>query len=381
MPVRGTTGGGTGGVRQPNLARGNKHVSPLAQQGVRRNYDEITKLTNTDDWLLYVGADCRKQRYDANAGTQGSSPAGTWVDVPYMDTPFVRAVRSKFGDSHHLQQGIAHAMFKFGEGAERVVFQCSEVVSLDGGKTAYCVGPRLVAKQPRHEQNMRREDFHRTFCRTQGMWTHRLIYAGLQQIPAVWRFPWPTAESVIIRGSCPAPALVMTLAGVAPCAVWGSCECGGHASAQGPTRKRFCMANRVSSEGAPAIVYVRLNPQVHTGMPRLLVPVHSRRGGGPGPAVQPAAGGRARDAGALPALPRVHHRGRALRRPHVVAPRPAEDPGGRGAGGLLHKVVRLLRQRTDMNVWMGPVPGWCSALLGTSRGASRQRRSPCLWAI
>ena len=69
-----------------------------------------------------------------------------------------------------VEWGVAHARRLFSEGAERVVFQCTEVVSVDGGATAYAIGPRLVAKQTRHQERVHDPKFHRTFCRTQGAW-------------------------------------------------------------------------------------------------------------------------------------------------------------------------------------------------------------------
>ncbi len=149
------------------------HSHVYTPQGDRRAYEEEACLENGIDWDLYVADECvRKRQYNVHAKA--------WEEVPYTDTPYVRKLQREWGEAS-VDQGVAHAMYKFGEGAERVVFQCSEVVSLDGGATAYCVGPRLVAKQPRYEQHMRKEDFHRTFCRTQG---------GCAACVPHWSLPW-----------------------------------------------------------------------------------------------------------------------------------------------------------------------------------------------
>ncbi len=131
----------------------------MAAQGSRKLIEDLTVVTNGDGWDLYVGDACvRKRRYLVFSRT--------WEPVPYVDTPHVRSLTNVYDNT---LRGIAHAKCKFGEGAERVVFQCSEVVSTDGGKTGFCVGLRLVAKQTRYEEHVKKEDFHRDFCRTQGM--------------------------------------------------------------------------------------------------------------------------------------------------------------------------------------------------------------------
>ncbi len=38
--------------------------------------------------------------------------------------------------------------FWLSEGAERLVFECCEVVSMDQGRSGICVGPRLVSGSP-----------------------------------------------------------------------------------------------------------------------------------------------------------------------------------------------------------------------------------------
>lgn len=50
--------------------------------------------------------------------------------------------------------GIAHAQGRFAEGAERVVYQCNEVLSCDGGEHAVRIGRRLVAKEARFTQQL-----------------------------------------------------------------------------------------------------------------------------------------------------------------------------------------------------------------------------------
>ena len=79
--------------------------------------------------------------------------------------------RRVYDDSHLpiglSQHGLAYTEHSFAEGAERIVFQCSEVVSCDGGVNAVRVGPRLVAKETKFTQYLGQVDFHLTFCRTQ----------------------------------------------------------------------------------------------------------------------------------------------------------------------------------------------------------------------
>jgi hypothetical protein len=41
-------------------------------------------------------------------------------------------------------------------------------MSTDGGETATCMGPRLVAKATRFQEKLHEADYHKTFCRTQG---------------------------------------------------------------------------------------------------------------------------------------------------------------------------------------------------------------------
>ena len=56
--------------------------------------------------------------------------------------------------------GVAHATSSFGHGAERLVFHATEV---DSGFQR--TGPTLVAKQSKHEENVRDRNFHVTSCR------------------------------------------------------------------------------------------------------------------------------------------------------------------------------------------------------------------------
>ncbi len=135
-------------------------VSTVPPQVSRQEYSEHSTITHGYGWDLYVASRCVAKRcYDMSLRD--------WRTVSYTETPFVKSLYDMY--SSRATRGIAHAKNMFGEGAERAVFQCSEVVSLDGGRTAYCVGPRLVAKQARYTQHVKKSaEFHRTFCRTQG---------------------------------------------------------------------------------------------------------------------------------------------------------------------------------------------------------------------
>lgn len=113
-------------------------------------------LYNGVEWNLYCGPNrcTSKKRYDPATKKM--------IEVPLHTKYTFRA--------HYKSEcvGIAHAQHKFAEGAERVVFQCTECHSLDGGATAYAMGPKLVAKSTRHQERLNSHDFHRTFMRTQG---------------------------------------------------------------------------------------------------------------------------------------------------------------------------------------------------------------------
>ncbi|KAG2448501.1 hypothetical protein HYH02_006392 [Chlamydomonas schloesseri] len=150
--LRTEAGGGGGGGPGLTLR------TDLRAKGQRQEYEEHQLLTHGIKFDIYVGKNCLfKRQYDRRIREM--------VSVPFLDTFRVRALRLDFP---HLQWGVAHARRAFSEGAERVVFQCTEVVSVDGGATAYAVGPRLVAKQSRHQEHLFDPRFHRTFCRTQG---------------------------------------------------------------------------------------------------------------------------------------------------------------------------------------------------------------------
>ncbi|PNW88703.1 hypothetical protein CHLRE_01g040950v5 [Chlamydomonas reinhardtii] len=130
----------------------------LRAKGQRQEYEEHQLLSNGLIFDIYVGRKfVSKCQYDRDTRDL--------VPVPFLDTARVRIMREQFPE---VEWGVAHARRLFSEGAERVVFQCTEVVSVDGGATAYAIGPRLVAKQTRHQERVHDPKFHRTFCRTQG---------------------------------------------------------------------------------------------------------------------------------------------------------------------------------------------------------------------
>ena len=84
---------------------------------------------------------------------------------------FLEQARRVYDDSHLpvslTHHGLACTEDSFAEGAERIAFQCSEVVSCNDGVNAVRVGPRLVAKETKFTQYLDQVDFHLTFCRTQ----------------------------------------------------------------------------------------------------------------------------------------------------------------------------------------------------------------------
>ncbi len=87
--------------------------------------------------------------------------------------------------------GLAVRRHKFSEGAERAVFQATELTTASGGY-ACAVGPQLVAKQPRFVEQltgaMRFQ--HETFCRVQG---ERL---GVALKPSCSRTPHNVSKSL-----------------------------------------------------------------------------------------------------------------------------------------------------------------------------------------
>lgn len=130
--------------------------------GARVVYSEWVVLQHGVGWNMYCGPfKCLgKRRWDPAACGM--------VDVPLSSTYSTGSSISTGGTG---LRGLAHAQHKFAEGAERVVFQCTEVVSYDGGRSGYSVGPRLVAKGPRHQEHLSSSSsFHRTFLRTQCGW-------------------------------------------------------------------------------------------------------------------------------------------------------------------------------------------------------------------
>ncbi|KAG2501020.1 hypothetical protein HYH03_000840 [Edaphochlamys debaryana] len=129
----------------------------IGTRGERQAYAERDRVDGAL-WDIYVGPKrcLSRKQYDLSAKRM--------VEVPYAAHDIVRQLQAVYPN---LERGIAHAKHKFAEGAERVVFQCTEVVSHDG-YSALAVGPRLVAKSTRYQQHMRSADFHKTFCKTQG---------------------------------------------------------------------------------------------------------------------------------------------------------------------------------------------------------------------
>ncbi|GIL64651.1 hypothetical protein Vafri_18557 [Volvox africanus] len=143
-----------GGPRQLTLR------PEISFKGERQSYEEREIIRNGLSWELYVGSNfVHKRQYDPVAKRM--------VDAPFTTSPLPPGRGSAFSQPG-TQRGVAHAMYKFAEGAERVVYQCTEVVSFDNGATGYCVGPHLVAKSTRFNEHLQTEEFHRDFCRTQG---------------------------------------------------------------------------------------------------------------------------------------------------------------------------------------------------------------------
>lgn len=135
----------------------------ISERSDRREFDEASNVDDLEGaWNVYCGRSLclRKCRYDLLR-------TGGMVDEPYLIPGWV----TSWAERSQLSHGVARAHAKFAEGAERVVFQCTEVVSADGGATVYTCGPRLVAKEARHLQHLNDHKFHRTFCRTQGAHT------------------------------------------------------------------------------------------------------------------------------------------------------------------------------------------------------------------
>ncbi|GLC46882.1 hypothetical protein PLESTB_000663900 [Pleodorina starrii] len=152
--VAASAAGRGGGGSSPSLTL----RADIAEKAERQSYEERDVIADGLVWELYCGPKfVRKRRYDARERK--------FVDAPFTSSDPVPAWEQKYP---RMQKGIAHAMNAFGEGAERVVYQCTELVTFDGGVTGYCVGPRLVAKTSRYTQHLDDKEFHLDFCRTQG---------------------------------------------------------------------------------------------------------------------------------------------------------------------------------------------------------------------
>ncbi|KXZ55304.1 hypothetical protein GPECTOR_3g439 [Gonium pectorale] len=133
--------------------------SDIGPQTQRQALAEYTQLVNGSGWDLYCGSRCvYKHKYDVQQRA--------FVDVGLFRTPKALELVRTYAASG-IQIGVAHATRSFAQGAERVVHQFSEAFTLDGGRTAYCFGPRMVAKSTRFTEHLSNAAFHRTFCRTQ----------------------------------------------------------------------------------------------------------------------------------------------------------------------------------------------------------------------
>eukprot|EP00798_Chlamydomonas_sp_ICE-L_P022993 gene22993-30181_t len=130
----------------------------------RQDFKEEQVLTNGVDWDLYCGVKfMSKTRYNLTTDSMEK------VAFTPIKASFVRQlpiVETK--EKRKKKMGVAHATCSLANGAERIVYQCTDVVSYNGGQTAYCVGPKLVAKSSIHQEHVYDVEFHRKFCRTQG---------------------------------------------------------------------------------------------------------------------------------------------------------------------------------------------------------------------
>ncbi|KXZ55303.1 hypothetical protein GPECTOR_3g438 [Gonium pectorale] len=136
--------------------------SDIGPQTQRQALAEYTKLTKGNGWDLYCGTSKsvfgQKYRYDARQEL--------FVEMELFVTPKALELARAYAASG-IQFGVAQATRSFAQGAERVVHQFSEAFTLDGGRTAHCFGPRLVAKSTRFAEHLSNTAFHLTFCRTQ----------------------------------------------------------------------------------------------------------------------------------------------------------------------------------------------------------------------
>ncbi len=229
----------------------------MTTQPLLQDYEEHDRLENGVSFDIYVGARfLSKCSHDLHMREM-------------LPVQFPGDQLSAYGGGFlNAQYGVAHARASFSEGVERVVFQCTEVVSVDGGKTAYTVGPRLVAKQSRHQEQLYNPKFNRTFCRTQGK-------AEQGRRGGVSSFQNPKAD----------PPAGMSMHAV------DHSECQQHGRTHMPS---LPLQPTPLLPTAPSL--------------RRSIASHARRGGRAGQAVQSAPGPGPGLAGALPALRRVHHR-------------------------------------------------------------------------
>ena len=109
------------------------------------------------NWDVYCGAQLRSKKvYDLESESL--------VDSAFRHT-------TRFAGREDLEKcckpGVAWARAKLSEGAERVVFKCTEVMADEENRRGIRVGPRLVAKETRFVQQLDDAGFHLSFCRAQ----------------------------------------------------------------------------------------------------------------------------------------------------------------------------------------------------------------------
>jgi hypothetical protein len=125
----------------------------LALQRAERKEFASGSALHSHEWDFYLGQECiAKLKWDAKVKDT--------AEMPYFQPSLA---------SSSIVHGVVHNKSWFARGAERVVYQCREVLSgIDSREVLMIVGPKLVAKQSVYEEQVFNPSFHRTFLRTQG---------------------------------------------------------------------------------------------------------------------------------------------------------------------------------------------------------------------
>ena len=131
--------------------------STLTRRDVKKEMkEEVTNMSGFDEmswennWNVYI---------NLRRTTKYITTTGEFDEKQVWDSASDTLKATALGDG---AVGIAYYENHFAEGAERLAYRCAEINQF--GKR---VGPKLVAKETKHNENFRDYTFHETFCRVQ----------------------------------------------------------------------------------------------------------------------------------------------------------------------------------------------------------------------